>query len=456
MSSGRLLGFLLLSFATFCIAQTNRDQTLPDTPAGKRVQAYLQAFNTGTVEAYRSFFTNHVSPEALQRVSLDQRVERTRQLLSQTGTLEIRRVAEQRADFISLIARTENGELLRLGFEFEPQPPYYFARLSIEQVESDQTSSRKTDDLELIAATLSYLDSLSNADAFSGVVLIAKAGKPLFENAYGLADREKKIPNRVDTKFNIGSINKTFTALAIHQLIADGKLSLSDPIKKILPAYPNKEAAEKVTVKHLLEMTSGIGDIFGERYRQTPKEQLRTLQDFLPLFADQPLLFEPGSNRRYSNGSYIVLGLIIEKLSGVDYYSYVRDKIFRAAGMNDTDWYVKGSQIENRAVGYIRTESGHRIPNTASLPERGSSAGGGYSTAQDLLKYTIALSEKKWNAPGYDGFNGLGVAGGSPGLNAALEWDGPEGYAVIVLSNYDPPSAERVARQIRSWLPRER
>lgn len=454
MTFGRFGGYFLFFLTTSCIAQTNQVQALPETPAGKRVQAYLQAFNTGTAEAYRSFFTSHVSPEALQRVPLDQRIERTRQLRSQTGTLEIRRVAEQRADFISLITRAENGDLLQLNFEFEPQPPHYFARLFIEQLESDQTIGRKTNDSELIAATQSYLDSLSNADAFSGVIFIAKAGKPIFEKAYGFADRERKIPNRVDTKFNIGSINKTFTALAIHQLAAEGKLSLADPIKTFLPDYPNKEAAEKVTVKHLLDMTSGIGDFFGERYRQMPKENLRTLRDFLPLFADLPLQFEPGSNRRYSNGSYIILGLIIEKVTGTDYYSYIREKIFHVAGMNDTDWYPKDSLVENRAVGYIRTESGNRIPNTSTLPARGSSAGGGYSTAQDLLKFTLALSERKWNAPSYDSFNGLGVAGGSPGSNAALEWEGRDGYAVIVLSNDDPPSAERVARQIRGWLPR--
>jgi CubicO group peptidase (beta-lactamase class C family) len=306
----------------------------------------------------------------------------------------------------------------------------------------------------LITSTQLYLDSLTTADAFSGVVLIAQDGKPMFEKAYGLADRQQNMSNRVDTKFNIGSINKTFTALAIYQLAAAGKLSLSDPIKKFLPDYPNKEAAEKVTVKHLLEMTSGIGDIFGERFRNTPKESLRSLQDYLPLFADQPLWFKPGTNRRYSNGSYIVLGLIIEKVAGMDYYSYVRENIFRVADMNDTDWYPKEASVEHRALGYIRTESGARVLNTPGLPARGSSAGGGYSTARDLLKFTQALREKRWNAPGYEGFSDLSIAGGSPGLNAAIEWDARTGYAVIVLSNYDPPSAERVARLLRSWLPR--
>ena len=116
--------------------------------------------------------------------------------------------------------------------------------------------------------------------------------------SYGLANREKKIPNTTGTKFNLGSMNKSFTQVAIAQLAAEGKLSLKDPIKKFLPDYPNKEAAEKVTVEQLLTMSSGIGDFFNERYEATPKKKLNSISAYLPLFADKPLAFEPGSKRR--------------------------------------------------------------------------------------------------------------------------------------------------------------
>jgi CubicO group peptidase (beta-lactamase class C family) len=284
-------------------------------------------------------------------------------------------------------------------------------------------------------------------------VLIAKNFQVLFQQAYGFADREKKIPNRKDTKFNLGSINKNFTRAAILQLEKQGKLSLPDPIQKFLPDYPNRQAAEKVTIQQLLDMTSGIGDFFGPRYEATPKENIRSLQDYLPLFADQPLKFEPGTNNRYSNGGYIVLGVLIEKASGLDYYTYVRENIFKPNGMLDTDSYERDKAVPNLALGYTRRgrPGGERVLNQATLPGRGSSAGGGYSTAEDLLKYVKALSLGKIFLP--DIANGLGIAGGAPGINANLEWDRRSGYVVIVLTNFDPPTAGRASRQIMSWLP---
>ena len=316
----------------------------------------------------------------------------------------------------------------------------------------NQQSSRKQNRAEFTASVEALLDSLEAADQFSGVVLIAKDGKPFFQKAYGFADREQKIPNRIDTKFNLGSINKSFTKVAIHQLVARGKISLDDPIKKHIPDYPNKEAAEKVTVKHLLDMTSGIGDFFGPRYQSTPKENLLRIRDYFPLFADKPLEFEPGTGQRYSNGGYIVLGAIIEAASGIDYYAYARENVFKPADMDETESYEKDKPVVNRALGYTKRGDGSWGSNYETLPAKGSSAGGGYSTAEDLLKYTIALGKGVLRHP--DAGGGMGIAGGAPGLNAALDWDPRSGYAVIVLSNYDPPAAERVARQVRQWLPR--
>jgi CubicO group peptidase (beta-lactamase class C family) len=306
-----------------------------------------------------------------------------------------------------------------------------------------------------LEATRSLLDSLVKADEFSGVVLVAKNGTPVFEHAYGFADRDRKIANRFDTRFNLGSINKTFTALAIHQLVSAGTLALADPIGKFLPDYPNRIAAQKVTIQHLLEMTSGIGDFFGERYQATPKEELRTIESYLPLFADKPLEFEPGAKRRYSNGGYVVLGAIIERAAGQDYYAYVREHIFKPAGMAETESFEKDKEVPNRARGYTREGSAADAPrrsNYSTLPARGSSAGGGYSTAHDLLKYIVASQQGTLRSGEAEG--GFGIAGGSPGVNACVEWNPRNGYALIVLSNYDPPSAESVARQIGHWLPR--
>jgi D-alanyl-D-alanine carboxypeptidase len=367
----------------------------------------------------------------------------------------LKQVIQTTPQLVSAVLQAKEGNTLQFDFEFEPQAPHGLIGIRVEDMGGRRGEqvlrAPKADDVELVKATEAYVDSLVKTDEFSGVLLLAKDGKPFFEKAYGYADRDRKIPNRIDTRFNVGSINKTFTTIAIHQLAAAGKLSLDDTIGKYLPDYPNKEAARKVTIQQLLGMTSGIGDFFGDRYQATPKEKIRTIRDYLPLFADKPLEFEPGTKERYSNGGFIVLGAIIERVSGTDYYSYVREHIFKPAGMLETESYEKDKEVPNRALGYTRGADGAWQSNYGTLPAKGSSAGGGYSTAEDLLKYTVALKNGILYHPRAGG--GLGIAGGAPGLNAALDWNPRSGYVIIVLENFDPPAAVRVARQIRAWLP---
>jgi CubicO group peptidase (beta-lactamase class C family) len=314
-------------------------------------------------------------------------------------------------------------------------------------------------DMNQIAAAV---DKAVNEDRFSGVVMVAKDGAPVLTRATGFADPAKKIPNRADTKFNLGSINKFFTKIAIGQLAAAGKLSLTDTMRKHLPDYPSP-VADKITIEQLIEHRSGLGDIFGEKF-MTSRAKLRTLADYLPLFAGEPLQFEPGAQQKYSNAGYVVLGLIVERVSGQNYYDYVRDHITKPLGMKDTASYAVDENVPNRAVGLTkRGPNGplaERGANTAALPARGSSAGGGYSTAADLLRLTNALLADKvlparWTnwlfsndfAPSK---RNLGIAGGSPGVNALLEIAPP--YTLVVLSNFDPPSAEQIGQAVRPLL----
>jgi len=450
--------FFLISALT-CAPAVRAQQakiSLPQTSAGRQVGAYVQAFNAGE-PAMREFITSHTAKDALQKTPVEARMDRYRQMRSRLGSIELRKLVSSRADFVSVIARTSKGPVVRLEFQFEPVEPFGLLGIRIEAMEeggeeSVPEAAKKTND-ELLTAVEEYGQRVSRAEEFSGVILVAQNGTPLFEQAYGYADREKKIPNRIDTKFNVGSINKSFTGLAIRQLIAQTKISPDDPIGKFLPDYPNKDAAAKVTVRHLLDMTSGIGDFFGRRYDATPKEKIRSLEDYLPLFADKPLEFEPGAKELYSNGGYVVLGLIIAKTSGMDYYTYVHDHIFKPAGMNDSASFEKDAAVPNRALGYVRDGSSWK-QNYETLPARGSSAGGGYSTARDLLKYTVALGEGTIAGVPEEMRGGFAIAGGAPGLNAFLEWDPGSGYVVVVMSNFGPPSAQRVGRQIRDWLPR--
>ena len=287
---------------------------------------------------------------------------------------------------------------------------------------------------QIVAAITDYAQALAASDHFSGVVLVANGDSVKLSRAWGKANDTEA--NTLETKFNIGSINKVFTRRAIEQLASAGKLSPDDLVSRYLPDYP-PAVAGRITIGQLLEHRAGLGDIFGPKYLSAPPARLRELSDFLALFVDEPLQFEPGTAQRYSNAGYVVLGLIIEHVSGQTYRDYLRDHIFVPAGMTSTGFWAVDEPVAHRATGYtMRGPSGPltaRIPNTATLPGRPSSAGGAYSTAGDLLRFA------QWARLG-----GIGVGGGAPGLNAALEVD--NGWTVITMANYDPPSAETLAR----------
>jgi D-alanyl-D-alanine carboxypeptidase len=450
---------IIIWYASALGRQQQQEPALPTSDAGKHVAAYLQAFNSSDEQAMGEFFRVHTAKTALEQTPVEQRLSRFRQMKQRLGSLKLMKVLDSSPTLVSVLLQRQDGGLVQLDYEFEATAPHGLLGIRVQDVEDGPREQPVVKPLasetQALDAARNLLDSLVKADAFSGVVLVAKNGRSVFEKAYGFADQERKTLNGIDTKFNLGSINKTFTGIAISQLAAAGKLSLNDPIGKYLPDYPNTIAAQNVTIQHLLDMTSGIGDFFGERYQAAKKETLRTIESYLPLFADKPLEFEPGAKRRYSNGGFVVLGAIIERTSGQDYYTYVREHIFKPAGMTETESFEKDKSVPNRALGYIReglAADAPRRSNYSTLPARGSSAGGGYSTAHDLLKYLAALQDGKLVSREAKG--GFGIAGGSPGVNACVEWNPKNQYAVIVLSNYDPPSAESVARQIGLWIPR--
>ena len=226
---------------------------------------------------------------------------------------------------------------------------------------------------------------------------------------------------------------------------------------------PSSSNAAKVTVRHLLDMSSGIGDFFGDRYESTPKGRIRDLADYLQLFGSEPLAFTPGTSNAYSNGGYVVLGMIVEKASGQDYFDYVREHICVPAGMESTEHLEADVPARSVASGYTRDWDGKqhqgepRRNNIYTRPARGSSAGGGYSTADDLLKLVVALKAGLLGAPDVSrsvAESGAAVAGGAPGINAYLETLPKSGHVVAVLSNYDPPAAMNVGRTISGLVKR--
>lgn len=244
----------------------------------------------------------------------------------------------------------------------------------------------------LAAATARHLKQLEKTAHFSGVVLIAKDGKVIFNQAYGYANLSDSILNRINTRFNLASMNKMFTGMAIMQLLQAGKLSPDANVGRYLPDYPNKAVADSVSIHELLTHTSGMGN-FWEAHENLAKEKYKTVDDYLALFVNTPLLFKPGTRYLYSNSGYTLLGKIIEQLSGQTYFDYAKQHIFLPAKMFDTDAFELDYALPHLAIGYTMSQEhpGQWKNNTFVNVVKGGPAGGSYSTSTDLLRFANAI-----------------------------------------------------------------
>jgi CubicO group peptidase (beta-lactamase class C family) len=292
------------------------------------------------------------------------------------------------------------------------------------------------------------------ADGFSGAVLVAKQGEAIFAQAYGQADRTSKRANTLDTPFNLASNNKMFTALVIAHLVEQGKLNWHDKVGKYLPKWPQKIVRDQVTLAQLLTHTAGLGMYWNAQYDKQ-RDSLDTVGEYAALFRNEAPAAKPGAKFAYSNNGYVLLGLIAEKVSGKDYYPLVRELVYQPAGMTHSDHYRKTDHSHSVAIGYDGAAA-----TTAELALLGSPAGGGYASANDLLRFALALQAGKIvkaetlalmtqgivaMRPGMGYGYGFGVSadaprhfghlGGSPGVHAALEIYPDSGVVVIVLAN---------------------
>lgn len=444
---------------------------VPDTEIGRRVMGYLDAFNSGA-PGFRAFLEANLDGAARTRRPVDERMAIFGEMRERNGTLTPVRLLQAGVNEMRIVAHGSGGNELEMAFQFAPDPPHGLLGVRVQDLgegeEGAPAAGRATSEGEALARWGAYVDSLTATDAFSGAVLVARGDSVLARRAYGLASRADHTANRPDTKFNIGSMNKIFTQVAIGQLVKQGKVKLDATIDTYLPDYP-AAVASKVTVRHLLEHRGGIGDIFGESYQRADRTKLRKVSDWIPLFRDKPLAFEPGKGRAYSNGGYVLLGAIVERASGEDYYDYVRRHVCAPIGMRDTEYFAQGDGTSNLANGYTSKPGGETpvrsgwTDNTGSRPYRGSPAGGGYSTVDDLFRFATALRrsqvlDQETIASGFGqfaldahGHPSLGFAGGAPGINGMAELIGP--YTIIVLANLDPPAAERVGARLRGLLP---
>ena len=236
------------------------------------------------------------------------------------------------------LAATDNGGPLRAGVDdirFEPIGSNANARIELPATKQPARALNlvlhRMTEADALKALAARADKLAGEDEFSGAVLVAKDDRVLFSHAYGLADRNRRIPNTLRTRFRIGSMNKMFTAVAILQLVEAGKVKLTAPLGNYLPDYPNRDVATKVTIHHLLTHTGGTGDIFGPDF-DAHRNELRTLADYVKLYGKRGPEFEPGSRWAYSNYGFLLLGVVIEKVTGQSYYDYVQHAHLRARG----------------------------------------------------------------------------------------------------------------------------
>lgn len=234
---------------------------------------------------------------------------------------------------------------------------------------------------------------------FSGTLMVKDETGVLTEAAFGHANRAVGADNKISTRFGIASGCKIFTAVAVCQLAEAGKLKLDDRIKNLLD-YNFPYFDDKVTVHHLLTHTSGVPDYFDEAvmddfeelWEKTPVYLLRSLEDFLPLFQNGEMMFNPGDRFHYNNGGYILLGLIVESVSGMKFVDFIEQNVFGKAGMERSGYFELDRLPEDTANGYIQEEDGKWRTNIYSIPVKGGADGGAFTTAGDIIRFWEALT----------------------------------------------------------------
>ena len=463
--------FLILSVTFAALAQG-----LPDTKAGQGLRAWLDAFNSGNRDKVLAYFDKYAPAD---RGHLDDLLG----FREQTGGFEFIRVEKSEPLHIeALVKEREGSHYAVLKMDVTDGMPFTVKSVgaNIVPAPAGLPQAERLTLPEAVRALDAKAAELSAKDQFSGAVLVASGGKIEFEKAYGLADRGKRVANTVNTQFRVGSMNKMFTATAILKLAGEGKIDLAAPLGKYIPDYPDRDIATKVTIRHLLTHTGGTGDIFTPEYEQH-RLGIRQLSDYVKLFGTRGPEFEPGSKWAYSNYGFVLLGNVIEHVSGMSYYDYVRKNIFIPAGMTSTDSLPEEEKVAARSTGYMK-KNGAWTSNSDTLPWRGSSAGGGYSTVEDLFRFARALSSGKLISPelfaqmttkqatppgappsaGY-GFGMMvheepqgkrfGHGGGAPGMNGELYVFPQSGTIVVVLANLDPPAASRLAEFFDERMP---
>jgi CubicO group peptidase (beta-lactamase class C family) len=473
-----LVAALLLPGGTGSAAGQQRAVGPPAAEEGveKRLKEFLDVFNSGEAENIRKYAAENFAKSFLTDIPLEEHVKIISMGREQSGGFDLKRVIVRDPNTAEGLLQSRKGkDWAKIVLGVEAEPPHRIANIGIMPSGPVMAEAPKgpLTDAQMVEQLKKYLDEASKAEQFSGAVLLAKDGKPFFKAAYGLANRADNISNRVDTKFNLGSMNKMFTAVAIAQLAEKKKLAFSDPISKYLTDWLPAEVAQKVTIHHLLTHTSGLGSYFTESFFKSSRELYRKVDDYKPLLAEEKLQFEPGTKWSYSNTGFLLLGAIIEKVTGQSYFDYIRENIYKPAGMTNSDSFEMDDIVPNLAIGYTRREG--KLKNNLYMHViKGGPAGGGFSTVEDLLAFANALTSHKLLSPestklvttakpeskspeyGYgfginEDLKAVGHSGGFPGISSNLLIFLDSGYTLAVMSNVDAGAVD-VSELVKSML----
>jgi CubicO group peptidase (beta-lactamase class C family) len=462
----------------------------PETASGKLARDLAAAVNTDD-QAVARFFADHLASDVRGTPSAEKYQRMMSNLREQSGGVELQKVlgASERSAQIILRARKRPHsvglELISDGathirsLMFHAMPPPEGAR-------PKPLGKTKVEAAQLPKLIEEHISETAALDLFSGVVLVAKDDRILVHRAWGMADRDRGISNRIDTRFGSASVGKMFTGVAIAQLVDAGKLKFDDTLPALLPDFPNAEKVSGVTLHHLLTHTSGLGDPF-----DSPRHhgfEPRRESDWFPLFAHEPPAFKPGAKHEYSNGGYVVLAAIIEQVSGKSFADYLCENVFARAGMSETGCAAKENRNTIIAAPHRRFMADdplgiapRRVDVTPKFKRHASGMGGWQTTTEDLFRFARAFRTERLvssamtakasagHVPvfgdrvqyGYGFYNmdvkgerAIGHSGGGGDLAVAAEvemlWD--SGYTVVILSNYDLPETRRLAHDILRLL----
>ncbi|QIG55361.1 beta-lactamase family protein [Altererythrobacter sp. BO-6] len=457
---------------------------MPETPTGEIGATLIEHINSDSPDSIRAWAQGVLS-ESLDPEMRSTFLQQLAVAARDSGGVDFvdARTQGPPGMLVVTIKGRHTGQLAALVLLPDPDQPGKLAMVDMVPIDDpalyDAWPETGASQAEIAHLAGAALDQLARTTDFSGCLSISNGATTFFDECRGLADRTFGVKADNATKFHIGSMNKMFTSVAIAQLVEAGKLQWETSLAEVMPEYPDQATASKITVWQLLRHTAGLGDFFVPEFFQN-RENFVNPADYLDLIARQPVVFEPGADWSYSNAGYVLLGRIVENVSGESYFDYIQRHVFAPAGMTASGFDSQEDITEKLATGYFKegTFATAWKANWMTLPFKGSPAGGGYSTNEDLLKFASALQGGKLVRPAtldkmFDdsipvgpgkyaaGFgdrlsNGRhirGHAGGAPGMSANLAMVWETGAAVAVTSNQgDTPTAMLLSERIADLL----